>query len=99
MTQPISNANDPSIPQASGDVPPEQQPLLGDDAHMDEDEEDEDEDEMLRRAMALSRGEAGGEDVSMDDEEDEDEDAAIARAIAMSMEENKGPEEKDEAGK
>jgi len=100
MTQPISNANDATIPAASGDISPEQQPLLGADAQMDEDDEDEDEDEMLRRAMALSRGEDGGEDVLMGDEdEDEDEEAEIARAIALSMEENKGPEGKDEAKK
>ena len=53
-------------------------------------EEQEDDDEMLRRAMAMSRGEdVTMGDVGADDDED-DEEAAIARAIAMSLEQQKG---------
>ncbi|ORY26495.1 hypothetical protein BCR39DRAFT_540974 [Naematelia encephala] len=92
ITQPLTNANDPDIPMVPGDSGELSAPGQGD--------EEMDEDEMLRRAMALSRGEAPDEDILMaeeegDAEEDEDEDAAIARAIAMSLEENK--DKKDEA--
>jgi 26S proteasome regulatory subunit N10 len=96
---------DSDVPMASGDVPPNpqsaavatggvgaEQDLLGDD-------EDEDEDEMLRRAMALSRGENPSEDVTMadveGDDDEEDEETAIARAIAMSLEEDKKGEDKE----
>ncbi|ORX35063.1 hypothetical protein BD324DRAFT_572648, partial [Kockovaella imperatae] len=103
-----SSAPEP-VPQAAGapagasssapiqvDSTPASRPTTGTnpDAIMEEDEEDED--EMLRRAMALSRG----EDVMMgeggdDDEEDEDEEAAIARAIAMSLEQQEGQQDKE----
>lgn len=84
-TAPLSNANDPTIPEAPGD----------EGAEDDEDYMDDDEEAMLARAMALSRGDdPDAEDIAMDyDEDEEDEDAAIARAIAMSLEENK--EDKD----
>lgn len=105
LTQPLTNAMDSDIPMASGDIPPNpqsaavatggvgtEQDLLGDD-------EDEDEDEMLRRAMALSRGEDPSEDVTMadveGDDDEEDEETAIARAIAMSLEEGKKGEDKE----
>ena len=92
MTEPLSNANDSAVPAASGDG---DATIGAEDENMDE----EDEDEMLRRAMALSRGEEAGEDVAMDDDDDdeEDEEAAIARAIAMSLEE--GKEDKDKEAK
>lgn len=55
------------------------------------DEDGDDEEAMLARAMALSRGEGGDDDVLMgEDDDEEDEEAAIARAIAMSLEEQKG---------
>ncbi|KAL7420394.1 proteasome regulatory particle base subunit rpn10 [Cryptotrichosporon argae] len=95
VTAPLSNANDPSVPEAAGDA------ASGDiedvDVGMDEDEgDDEDEEEMLRRAMALSRGENPDDDVLMDDgdDDDQDEDAAIARAIAMSLEDAKKDQDK-----
>lgn len=97
VTQPLHNANDPDVPMVpgdAGDVPSaESAPAaVGDD-------EDMDEDEMLRRAMALSKGEDTGEDVVMADDgegdEEEDEEAAIARAIAMSLQETKEENNKE----
>jgi 26S proteasome regulatory subunit N10 len=89
MTQPLHNANDtttPSAPGDSGEVPHE--------VSMDDNEEDEE--EMLRRAMALSRGDNPEDDVVMAEEgegdDEEDEEAAIARAIAMSLEEDQNKE-------
>lgn len=90
LTAPLENSmtREPPAPGDSGVVPtPQSHPSHGSvpDNLIGEDEEDEE--AMLARAMAMSRGEAGG-DVEMDDE-DEDEEAAIARAIQMSLQEPK----------
>jgi 26S proteasome regulatory subunit N10 len=90
LTQPLHNLSVPSetAPGDSGIAP----------ARADIIEHEEDEDEMLRRAMALSRGEAG-DDVEMaehleGDDDEEDEEEAIARAIAISLQEAKGDDDK-----
>ncbi|RSH83980.1 hypothetical protein EHS25_005225 [Saitozyma podzolica] len=96
LTAPLDNPfiphPEPSAPGDSGVLPPDHHPSI---PHSEE----EDEEEMLRRAMALSRGE-GGDDFLMaeaeGDDDEEDEEAAIARAIAMSLEEAKHEDNKEE---
>ena len=94
MTDLLSNAYDRDIPVAPGDSGVTPTDSIGAD-------DDEDEDEMLRRAMALSRGEDPGDDVTMgeqgegDDDDEENEEAAIARAIAMSLDENQKKEDNE----